>query len=98
MQLPYPNVKTPHLHPLPVRKGRGEKLGTPEKVAVVRHHPVFSNVVLFACRDFSKPGPEIARHVMIKQSLICRDPNRKRYLCSSVSKRQNPSPSSSPLS
>jgi hypothetical protein len=68
MQLPYPNVRTPHLHPLPFRKGRGEKLGTPEKVAVVGHHPAFSNVGLFARRDLSKPGPEIARHVTIKES------------------------------
>jgi hypothetical protein len=53
--VPYPNVKTPHLHPLPFRKGRGEKLQMPENVAVVRHHPELSNVVLFARRDFSKP-------------------------------------------
>jgi len=39
----------------PLRKGRGEKLQTPENVAVVRHHPALSNVVLFARRDFSKP-------------------------------------------
>ena len=55
MQLPYPNVRTPHLHPLPFRKGRGEKLRTPENVTVVRHHPALSNVVLFTRRDLSKP-------------------------------------------
>jgi hypothetical protein len=55
VELPYPNVRTPHLHPLPFRKGRGEKLRTPENVAVVRHHLAFSNVVLFARRDLSKP-------------------------------------------
>jgi hypothetical protein len=51
---PYTNVKTPHLHPLPFRKGRGEKLRTPANVAVVRNHLALSNVVLFARRDFSK--------------------------------------------
>src|SRR5215472_13512633 len=29
---------------------------TPENAEVVRHHPALSNVVLFARRDFSKPG------------------------------------------
>jgi len=52
---PYPNAKTPHFHPLSFRKGRGEKLQTPENVALVRHHPALSNVVLFARRDLSKP-------------------------------------------
>ena len=55
MQLPYPNVRTPHLHPLPFRKGRGEKLRTPDNAKVVRHHLALSNVVLFARRDLSKP-------------------------------------------
>ena len=53
--VPYPNVETPHLHPFPFRKGSGEKLRTPENVAVVRHHPALSNVLLFARRDLSKP-------------------------------------------
>ena len=53
--VPYPNVKTPHLHPLLFRKGRGEKLRTPENVAVVGDYPALSNVVLFVRRDFSKP-------------------------------------------
>jgi len=53
--VPYPNARTPHLHPLPFRKRRGEKLQTPENVALVRHQPALSNVVLFARRDLSKP-------------------------------------------
>jgi hypothetical protein len=42
MQLPYPNVRTPHLHPLPFHKGRGEELRTPQNAEVVRHHPALS--------------------------------------------------------
>ena len=59
MQLPYPNVRTPHLHPLPFRKGRSENLRTPDTAKVVRHHLALSNVVLFARRDLSKPGQRL---------------------------------------
>ena len=51
---------------------------TPDNAKIVRHHPALSNVLLFASR-FVEAGPEIARHVMIKQSLICGGRNRKKY-------------------
>ena len=41
---------------------------TPGNAEIVRHRPALSNVILFARRDLSKPGPEIARHVTIKES------------------------------
>ena len=37
-------------------RARIDWLITPENAEVVRHHPALSNVVLFARRDFSKPG------------------------------------------
>jgi len=60
MQLPYPNVRAPHLYPLPFRKGGGEKLRKLDNAKIVRHHPALSNVVLFAPRGFLEGGPEMA--------------------------------------
>ena len=37
-------------------RARIDWLITPENAEVVRHHPALSNVVLFARREFSKPG------------------------------------------
>ena len=37
-------------------RARIDWLITPENAEVVRYHPALSNVVLFARRDFSKPG------------------------------------------
>ena len=37
-------------------RARIDWLITPENAEVVRHHPALSNVVLFARRDFLKPG------------------------------------------
>ena len=44
MQLLYPNVRTPHLHPLPFPKGRGKELQTLENAEAVRHHPARATV------------------------------------------------------
>ena len=72
MQLPYPNVRTPHLppspgygvagHHLPFRKGRGEKLRTPDNAKIVRHHPALSEC---GASRFFEARPSIARHVTI---------------------------------
>jgi hypothetical protein len=72
MQLPYRNVRTPHLHPLPFRKGRGEKCGRRgtqrSSVIVPRFRMWFSlRVAILEAR------PEMARHVTIKD-----DRNRKK--------------------
>ena len=40
-------------------RARIDWLITPENAEVVRHHPALSNVVLFARRDFSKPGQRL---------------------------------------
>ena len=50
----------------------------PDNAKVVRHHPALSNVILFARRGFLEGGPEIARHVTVKESPICGDRNRKK--------------------
>ena len=59
-------------------RARIDWLVTPENAEVVRHHPALSNVILFARRGFLEGGPEIARHVTVKESPICGDRNRKK--------------------
>jgi len=62
--VPYPNVKTPHLHPLPFHKG-SEKLRTPETAEVVRHHPPAFECGSLCASRFLEAGPETTRHVTI---------------------------------
>jgi len=69
MQLPYLSVKTPHLHPLPFGKGRGEELRMPENVAVVRPSSsrAFECGSLYASRFVEGAPREMARDVTVKQ-------------------------------
>jgi len=65
MKLPYPNVRTPHLHPLPFRKGRGGKLRVPQDAEAVRHPSrAFECDFLYASR-FVEARPQKARQVTI---------------------------------
>jgi len=53
----------------------GERGGRPSSSRAFECGSLYASRVVEA-------GPEIARHVMIKQLLICGDRNRKRYSCS----------------
>ena len=65
MQLPYPNVRTPHLHPLPFRKRRGGKLRVSQNAEAVRHPSrAFEYGFLYASR-FVEARPQMARQVTI---------------------------------
>ena len=50
---------------------------TPENAEVVRHHPALSNVVLFARRDFSKPGQR--SRAMLGFFLLLKQIRRAKY-------------------
>ena len=69
MQLPYPNVRTPHLHPLPFRKGERRKIADAgEREGRPSSSRAFECGSLYASR-FVEAGPEIARHVKLNSHL-----------------------------